>query len=76
MATEILLPKLGFDMNEGRLAEWLAADGAEVKEGQALYLLESEKSSNEIEAPSSGKLKIVAAPDDTYTVGTVLGYIE
>jgi pyruvate/2-oxoglutarate dehydrogenase complex dihydrolipoamide acyltransferase (E2) component len=76
MATEILLPKLGFDMNEGVLAEWLAQDGADVKEGQPLYLLESEKSSNEIEAPASGKLKISAAPQQTYQVGTVLGYIE
>jgi pyruvate/2-oxoglutarate dehydrogenase complex dihydrolipoamide acyltransferase (E2) component len=76
MATEILLPKLGFDMNEGVLAEWLATDGADVKEGQPLYLLESEKSSNEIEAPATGKLKIVATPQSTYTVGTVLGYIE
>jgi pyruvate/2-oxoglutarate dehydrogenase complex dihydrolipoamide acyltransferase (E2) component len=76
MATEILLPKLGFDMNEGVLAEWLAADGSDVKEGQALYLLESEKSSNEIEAPVSGKLRIVAQPKETYSVGTVLGYID
>jgi pyruvate/2-oxoglutarate dehydrogenase complex dihydrolipoamide acyltransferase (E2) component len=76
MATEILLPKLGFDMNEGMLTEWLAADGSEVTEGQPLYLLESEKSSNEIEAPASGKLTIFAAPQQTYQVGTLLGHIE
>jgi pyruvate/2-oxoglutarate dehydrogenase complex dihydrolipoamide acyltransferase (E2) component len=73
---EILLPKLGFDMNEGVLTEWLAADGAQVAEGQPLYTLESEKSANEIEAPASGTLRIVAAPEQTYVVGTVLGYIE
>ncbi|MBW8814191.1 MAG: lipoyl domain-containing protein [Caulobacterales bacterium] len=76
MATEILLPKIGFDMNEGILTEWLAADGAEVTEGQPLYSIESDKSNNEIEAPASGRLKIVAAPEETYEVGTVLGYIE
>ena len=76
MATEILLPKLGFDMNDGILTEWLAPDGAEVTEGQPLYTIESEKSNNEIEAPASGRLKIVAAPEETYEVGTVLGYIE
>ena len=27
MATEVLLPKIGFSMNEGVLAEWLVADG-------------------------------------------------
>lgn len=76
MAIEILLPKLGFDMNEGILTEWLAADGSQVTEGQPLYSVESDKSNNEIEAPASGVLKIVAAPEETYEVGTVLGYIE
>jgi pyruvate/2-oxoglutarate dehydrogenase complex dihydrolipoamide acyltransferase (E2) component len=76
MATEILLPKLGFDMNEGLLAEWLAPDGGEVREGDPLYSLESSKSTNEVEAPASGRLKIAAAPGETYPVGTLLGYIE
>ena len=76
MATEILLPKLGFDMNEGILTEWLATDGSQITEGQPLYAVESDKSNNEIEAPASGTLKIVAAAEGTYEVGTVLGYIE
>jgi pyruvate/2-oxoglutarate dehydrogenase complex dihydrolipoamide acyltransferase (E2) component len=76
MATEILLPKLGFSMNEGQLYEWLAKDGEQVKEGQPLYLLESDKSTNEVEAPSSGTLRIVAEIGETYEVGTVLGMIE
>ena len=76
MATEILLPKLGFDMNDGILTEWLLPDGSQVTEGQPLYCVESEKSNNEIEAPASGVLKIIAAPEETYEVGTVLGLIE
>jgi pyruvate/2-oxoglutarate dehydrogenase complex dihydrolipoamide acyltransferase (E2) component len=76
MATQILLPKVGFSMNEGTLAEWLATDGATVTEGQPLYLLESDKSAQEIEAPASGKLKIIAAAGEVYEVGTVLGEIE
>lgn len=76
MATEILMPKLGFDMNEGELAEWLAADGAQVTEGQPLYTLEAEKATNEIESPATGTLKIVAQAGETYEVGTLLGKIE
>ena len=77
MATEILLPKLGFSMNEGAVAEWFAADGAQVKEGETLYGLESEKSVEEIPAPASGTLRIkVAAGEDKYPVGTVIGVIE
>lgn len=76
MAVEILLPKIGFSMNEGQVAEWLAKDGDEIKEGQPLYSLEADKSTNEVESPASGKLRIVAQLGETYEVGTVLGYIE
>jgi pyruvate/2-oxoglutarate dehydrogenase complex dihydrolipoamide acyltransferase (E2) component len=75
MATEILLPKLGFSMNEGILAEWLVPDGGEIQAGQPLYTLESEKSVQEIEAPASGKLKIIVQAGQTCQVGTVLGEI-
>lgn len=76
MATEILLPKIGFSMNEGQIAEWLAKDGDAVKEGEPLFLLEADKSTNEVEAPASGTLRIEADPGETYEVGTVIGYIE
>jgi pyruvate/2-oxoglutarate dehydrogenase complex dihydrolipoamide acyltransferase (E2) component len=76
MAVEILLPKIGFSMNEGQVAEWLAKDGEAIKEGQPLYSLEADKSTNEVEAPASGTLRIVAQIGETYEVGTVLGYIE
>ena len=75
MSTEILLPKIGFSMEEGTLTEWLVADGAAVTEGQPLYALESEKSVQEIESPASGTLKIIKQPGESYTVGTVLGEI-
>ena len=76
MATEVLIPKLGFSMNEGEVKEWLAKDGADIKEGQPLYLLEAEKSANEIESPASGKLKILKPTGETYEVGTVIAVIE
>ena len=76
MATEVLLPKLGFSMNEGVLAEWLAADGATVKEGDPLFALESDKSTSEVESPASGTLKILVEVGETYEVGTVLAIIQ
>jgi pyruvate/2-oxoglutarate dehydrogenase complex dihydrolipoamide acyltransferase (E2) component len=76
MAFDILLPKIGFSMNEGTLAEWLVADGAHVAEGEPLYALESDKSTQEVESPATGTLKIVAAVGETYGVGTLLGTIE
>lgn len=76
MATEIILPKIGFSMNEGTVSEWLVADGEAVTEGQALFLLEADKSANEVESPASGTLRIQAEAGGTYEVGTVLGVIE
>ncbi|MEP6546340.1 MAG: lipoyl domain-containing protein [Gammaproteobacteria bacterium] len=76
MSVQILLPKLGFAMNEGVLSAWLQADGSQVTQGQPLYALESDKSVEEIESPASGTLKIAAAVGQTYSVGTVLGEIS
>ena len=76
MATEIILPKIGFSMSEGVLAEWLVKDGAEVTAGAPLFTLESDKSTTEVEAPASGTLRILKQTGETYPVGTVLGTIE
>ena len=75
MAFQVTLPKLGFSMNEGVLIEWLAADGSEVVEGQPLYALESDKSTNEVESPATGRLRVIAAVGETYEVGTLLAEI-
>lgn len=75
MAIDVLLPKIGFSMNEGTLAEWLVEDGGEAVEGQPLYALESDKSTQEVESPATGTLKIIAQTGETYEVGTVLATI-
>lgn len=76
MTTDILLPKIGFAMNEGQIAEWLYGDGEDVVEGEPLFLLEADKSTNEVEAPASGVLRITGIEGETYPVGTVIGSIE
>lgn len=76
MSVEVLLPKLGFSMVEGLVAEWLVADGALVQAGMPLYVLESDKAAQEIEAPGSGRLKIIVGPGETHPVGTVLAAID
>ena len=75
MSTEVLLPKIGFAMNDAVLSQWLIDDGAQVQAGQPLYSIESDKSVQEIESPATGTLRILAAVGETYTVGTVLAEI-
>jgi pyruvate/2-oxoglutarate dehydrogenase complex dihydrolipoamide acyltransferase (E2) component len=76
MATDILLPKIGFAMNEGILSEWLVQDGGQAVEGQPLFSLESDKSTQEVESPATGILRILKQTGETYEVGTVLARIE
>jgi pyruvate/2-oxoglutarate dehydrogenase complex dihydrolipoamide acyltransferase (E2) component len=75
MPTSLTIPKLQMSTTEGTLAEWLVDDGAEVAEGDAIYLLETDKSAQEIEAPASGKLTQKVAAGETYPVGTEIGEI-
>lgn len=75
MSTVLTIPKLQMSSTEGTLTEWLVADGAMVEEGQLIYLLETDKSVQEIEAPASGKLSHSVVEGETYPVGTQIGEI-
>ena len=76
MATEVVLPKLGFSMTEAKLTEWCVGDGEEVAAGAPLYVIESDKSSNEVESPAPGLLRIHRDAGEVYPVGEILGVIE
>ncbi|MFT5483530.1 MAG: pyruvate/2-oxoglutarate dehydrogenase complex dihydrolipoamide acyltransferase (E2) component [Halieaceae bacterium] len=75
MSTTLTIPKLQMSTIEGTLVEWLVADGAIVEEGQLIYLLETDKSVQEIEAPAAGKLTQKVPAEETYPVGTEIGEI-
>ncbi len=63
------LPKIGMEMTEAVLATWLVEDGATVAKGQALYEMETDKVTNEIESPTTGRLRRIADEGTTYQVG-------
>ena len=75
MATSLTIPKLQMSTTEGKLSEWLVADGAVVAAGQPIYSLETDKSVQEIEAPEAGKLVQKKPAGETYPVGTEIGEI-
>lgn len=76
MATEIRIPKIGISATQATLTEWLASDGARVEAGKPLYVIELDKSVNEIEAPATGTLKIIGQVGETYEMGDLVGTIE
>lgn len=76
MSIDIILPKLGFTMDEGSVSGSLAANGGAAAEGQPRYTIESDKSIQEIQAPARGTLKTLEPVGGVCPVGTVLGTIE
>jgi len=76
MAFEIIMPKLGVDMQEGEIIEWKKQEGDTVNEGDILLEIMSDKTNMEIEAEDAGVLlKIVRKDGETVPVTEVIGYI-
>jgi pyruvate dehydrogenase E2 component (dihydrolipoamide acetyltransferase) len=78
MPIKITVPRLGWSMEEGTFSEWLKHDGDRVVASDLLFVLESDKASQEVESLDSGVLYIPAdapRPGDKVAVGQLLGYL-
>src|SRR5918998_4444613 len=60
---EITMPKMGFDMTEGTIARWLKKVGDEVKKGDMIAEIETDKVTIEIESFASGTLTQIVADE-------------
>ncbi len=65
MAKEIVMPKLGLTMTEGTVSKWLKKVGDEVKEGEPLFEVETDKLTNTIESSASGVLRHIFVEEGT-----------
>jgi len=76
MPVDVVMPKLGLTMEEGLIVEWKKNEGDEVKKGDILFVLETEKVTYDVEAPEDGVLgKIVVQEQETVPVGAVVAYL-
>lgn len=57
MAEVIIMPKLGFNMNEGKLVEWYKNEGDSVAKGEPLFSVETDKTNMDIEATGNGVVR-------------------
>lgn len=57
MAEVIIMPKLGFNMNEGKLVQWYKNEGDEIAKGEPFFSIETDKTNMDIEATSDGVVK-------------------
>ena len=76
MATQVKLPRLGQGMDEGKVLQWLKAEGDTIEKGDELYEVETEKVNVEVEAPAGGTiLKVLVDAGQTVAIGTTLAWI-
>ena len=65
MATNILMPALSPTMTEGTLARWLKKEGDDVRAGDVIAEIETDKATMEVEAVDEGVLSKILVPDGT-----------
>jgi pyruvate dehydrogenase E2 component (dihydrolipoamide acetyltransferase) len=76
MAVEVSLPRLGQGMEAGTIVRWLKSEGDTVEKGEALYELDTDKVTQEVEAEASGTLlKILAQEGAEIAVGKRIAVI-
>ena len=75
MPKEIYLLKVGMTMTEGLVSEWYIADGDQVKKGDMLYALETEKVNMDVDAEYDGTVKHLVPVGQAMEPGDVVGFI-
>ena len=76
MSSQVTLPRLGQGMETGTIVRWLKSEGDSVEKGEALYELDTEKVTQEVEAEASGVLlKILAGEGEEIEVGKAIAVI-
>jgi pyruvate dehydrogenase E2 component (dihydrolipoamide acetyltransferase) len=76
MPTEVILPKVDMDMATGQISRWFATEGQQVKKGDVLFEIETDKAAMEIDAPASGILRDVTGKEGVdIAVGAPVAWI-
>ena len=74
---EIIMPSLGETVDEGKVVKWLKKVGDEIKEGDILCEVETDKTTAEIPSTVNGKLtQIISQEGDTIPVGGKIATVE
>ncbi|RKX83399.1 MAG: dihydrolipoyllysine-residue succinyltransferase [Spirochaetes bacterium] len=76
MNVEIKIPGVGESITEGTLALWSVADGSVVIEGQAIFELETDKTTIDVTAPATGTISITVAGGTDVVIDQVVGIVD
>jgi len=73
---EVIVPRLDPAMKTGKIVEWLKKEGDQVRKGEALLVVEGEKTTFEVEAPGEGVLRrILFQSGDDVQVPAIVGFV-
>jgi pyruvate dehydrogenase E2 component (dihydrolipoamide acetyltransferase) len=76
MISEVVMPQMGADMQEGTILRWLKREGDAVQRGEIIAEIETDKANVEIEAYESGILRRILLPEGTTVpVGQVIAVV-
>ena len=76
MATDVTMPRLSDSMEEGTILKWIVEEGGEVKKGEPLVEIETDKANMTYDADTDGVLiEVVAKEGDTLPIGEVIARI-
>lgn len=77
MKKEVIMPKIGLDMDEGTILTWYKKVGDPVKKGDVLLEIETDKATTDVESALDGTLtEIVEEEDATVDIGEVIAWVE
>ena len=76
MATELTMPQMGYDMQEGTVVRWLKAEGTEIKRGEPIAEIETDKAVVEFQSYADGLLqRILVQEGRTVPVGEPIALV-
>ena len=77
MRVEVVMPKMGESIQEGKILRWMKKVGEKIQRDETILEISTDKVDSEIPSPIAGVLaQIVVQEQDTVPVGTVIAYIE
>src|SRR4051794_35492472 len=76
MATDVTMPRLSDSMEEGTILKWIVEEGGEVKRGEPLCEIETDKANMTYEADTDGTLIEIVVPEgETVALGEVIARV-
>ena len=77
MLVDVVMPKMGESIQEGKILRWMKKPGEKIAQDESILEISTDKVDSEIPSPAAGFLsKIIVPEGETVDVGTVIAVIE